>query len=132
MSVEPSEGAVGSIPLRVSPPEVAALGGEVVGLRDASGTLRPGPILDGAAAAVPGGLLSPACHDLAARWDREMTALQHALSFIADALRAAASGYQHADQAGATAFAGSASLDPEPGPTHAPHQEIPIRGGSAW
>lgn len=111
-------GSAASGPLRVTPAEVSSLAGEVVRLWESAGRLRPGGILDGAGVAVPGGRLGPACRDLAERWDREFTQLHHALSFIADTLRASAGGYEQVERATAASFSGSgheASAAGEPG-----------------
>jgi hypothetical protein len=58
-----------------------------------------------------------------------MSGLQQALAFIAEALRAAARGYEHTDQAGASAFAGAGGLASRSGPVG---PEVPTRAGSAW
>jgi hypothetical protein len=108
-------GGAASGPLRVNSAEVGALASEVIRLWNLAGTLRPSRVLDGVKEAVPGGLLSSACDDLAARWDHELTDLHNALGYIADALRDSAHDYEQVDGATARSFAESPAPAPRLG-----------------
>lgn len=90
--------------LRVTPAEVNGLAGEVGQALQTAAQLRPDQALGGAAAAVPGSQLDPACQGVTTRWSRELRDLNQALSYLAEALRGAAGEYTRTEQSVAQGF----------------------------